>query len=121
MVNFGPRGTVPERFARRRLYVHNPTVTLMRTTTEEMGELGREMASKLSAATGPTALFVPLKGVSALDAPGMPFHDPVADVACFMALEEVAEAEMLDMHINDPAFGRAMADRLHRLISEGAQ
>lgn len=121
MVNFGPRGTVPERFARRRLYVHNPTVTLMRTTTEEMGELGREMASKLSAATGPTALFVPLKGVSALDAPGMPFHDPVADVACFMALEEVAEAEMLDMHINDPEFGRAMADRLHRLISEGAQ
>ncbi|GAA4328795.1 Tm-1-like ATP-binding domain-containing protein [Actinomadura luteofluorescens] len=121
MVNFGPRATVPERFAERLLYVHNPTVTLMRTTPEEMGELGRRMASKLAAATGPTALFVPLKGVSALDAPGMPFHDPVADVACFMALEEVAEAEMLDMHINDPEFGRAMADRLHRLISEGAQ
>ncbi|MES9605042.1 Tm-1-like ATP-binding domain-containing protein [Actinomadura sp. NPDC000929] len=121
MVNFGPRGTVPERFGQRMLYVHNPTVTLMRTTAEEMGELGRRMAAKLAAATGPTALFVPLKGVSALDAPGMPFHDPVADVACFMALEDVAEAEMLDMHINDPEFGRAMADRLHRLISEGAQ
>ncbi|GAA4366484.1 Tm-1-like ATP-binding domain-containing protein [Actinomadura verrucosospora] len=121
MVNFGPRGTVPERFGQRMLYVHNPTVTLMRTTAEEMGELGRRMAAKLAAATGPTALFVPLKGVSALDAPGMPFHDPVADVACFMALEDVADAEMLDMHINDPEFGRAMADRLHRLISEGAQ
>ncbi|MEU9872192.1 MULTISPECIES: Tm-1-like ATP-binding domain-containing protein [Actinomadura] len=121
MVNFGPRGTVPERFGQRMLYVHNPTVTLMRTTAEEMGELGRRMAAKLAAATGPTALFVPLKGVSALDAPGMPFHDPVADVACFMALEDVAGAEMLDMHINDPEFGRAMADRLHRLISEGAQ
>ncbi|MGI5204328.1 Tm-1-like ATP-binding domain-containing protein [Spirillospora sp. CA-108201] len=124
MVNFGPRATVPERFGERLLYVHNPTVTLMRTTAEEMGELGRRMASKLAAATGPTVLFVPLKGVSALDAPGMPFHDPVADVACFMALEEAAEStetEMLDLHINDPEFGRAMADRLHRLISEGAR
>ncbi|WP_149261105.1 Tm-1-like ATP-binding domain-containing protein [Actinomadura sp. K4S16] len=121
MVNFGPRGTVPERFADRNLYVHNPTVTLMRTTPEEMAELGRRVAAKLAAATGPTVLFVPLGGVSALDAPGMPFHDPEADEACFAAMEGAVETERLDMNINDPEFGRAMADRLHRLISEGAQ
>jgi uncharacterized protein (UPF0261 family) len=121
MVNFGPRETVPERFAGRNLYVHNPTVTLMRTTPEEMAELGRRVAAKLAAATGPTVLFVPLGGVSALDAPGMPFHDPEADEACFAALEGAVETERLDMNINDPEFGRAMADRLHRLISEGAQ
>ncbi|WP_433476932.1 Tm-1-like ATP-binding domain-containing protein [Spirillospora sp. CA-142024] len=120
MVNFGPRETVPERFEGRELYVHNPTVTLMRTTLEEMGELGRRIASKLAAATGPTVLFVPLGGVSALDAPGMPFHDPVADEACFAALEGAAETETLDMNINDPAFGRAMADRLHQMISGGS-
>ncbi|MEU8122120.1 Tm-1-like ATP-binding domain-containing protein [Spirillospora sp. NPDC049024] len=121
MVNFGPRDTVPERFAGRNLYVHNPTVTLMRTTPEEMAELGRRVAAKLAAATGPTVLFVPLGGVSALDAPGMPFHDPGADEACFAAMEGAVETERLDMNINDPEFGRAMADRLHRLISEGAQ
>ena len=62
MVNFGPRASVPERFAGRNLYVHNPTVTLMRTTPEECAELGRRLGAKLSAATGPVALFVPLRG-----------------------------------------------------------
>ncbi|MEU5987854.1 Tm-1-like ATP-binding domain-containing protein [Spirillospora sp. NPDC047418] len=121
MVNFGPLDTVPERFEGRDLYVHNPTVTLMRTTREEMAELGLRIAGKLRAATGPTVLFLPLGGVSALDAPGMPFHDAEADEACFAALDGAVETERLDMNINDPAFGRAMADRLHRMISEGAR
>ncbi|MEV4066705.1 Tm-1-like ATP-binding domain-containing protein [Nonomuraea dietziae] len=116
MVNFGPLSTVPERFADRNLHVHNPTVTLMRTTPAEMAELGRRVAAKLAAATGPTALFVPLGGVSALDAPGLPFHDPKADDACFEALADFPGTTRLDLHINDPEFGRAMADRLHDLI-----
>jgi len=118
MVNFGPRDTVPERFGGRNLYIHNPTVTLMRTTPEEMAELGRRVAAKLAAATGPAVLFVPLSGVSALDVPGMPFHDPEADEACFEALQGTGvDTVRLDMNINDPAFGRAMADRLHELIT----
>ena len=32
MVNFGARDTVPPQFEDRNLYVHNPSVTLMRTT-----------------------------------------------------------------------------------------
>ena len=35
MVNFGPRDTVPEKFRGRNLVVHNPNVTLMRTTRDE--------------------------------------------------------------------------------------
>lgn len=125
MVNFGPRDTVPAAFADRLLYVHNPTVTLMRTTPDEMRELGRRVAAKLRAATGPAALFVPRQGVSALDAPGAAFADPKADAACFEAMEEglrgsAVAVEDLDLHINDPAFGRAMADRLHDMISGGA-
>ena len=76
MVNFGPEEDVPERFRDRRLHVHNPQVTLMRTTPEENAELGRIVARKLNAATGPTALALPLKGVSMLDVAGDPFHDP---------------------------------------------
>ncbi|WP_188195320.1 Tm-1-like ATP-binding domain-containing protein [Nonomuraea sp. SYSU D8015] len=125
MVNFGPRDTVPAAFADRLLYVHNPTVTLMRTTPDEMRELGRRVAAKLRAATGPTALFVPRQGVSALDAPGAAFADPKADAACFEAMQEglrgsPVAVEELDLHINDPAFGRAMADRLHDMITGGA-
>jgi uncharacterized protein (UPF0261 family) len=116
MVNFGPRDTVPEVFARRNLYVHNPSVTLMRTTPEECAELGRRVAAKLSAATGPVALYVPLQGVSAISAEGGPFHDPAADEALFAAVREGlalhVELHEVDAQINDPSFAGAMAARL---------
>src|SRR5207245_5430320 len=70
MVNFGPRPTVPGKFKGRRFYQHNATVTLMRTTPEENDALGKEIAHKASAARGPTAALVPLRGVSAIDAVG---------------------------------------------------
>ena len=79
---------MPPQFDDRNLYVHNPTITLMRTTPEECAELGRRIARKLSAATGPTALFVPLKGVSMIATEGGPFHDAAADEALFSALRE---------------------------------
>jgi uncharacterized protein (UPF0261 family) len=116
MVNFGARATVPPQFEDRNLYVHNPSVTLMRTTPSECAELGRQIARKLSAATGPTALFLPLDGVSMIDAEGMPFHDPDADDALFTALREGLDGRVelieLDNNVNDPEFAEAMADKL---------
>jgi uncharacterized protein (UPF0261 family) len=120
MVNFGARDTVPSRFERRNLYVHNPSVTLMRTTPEECSELGRQIGRKLSAARGPVALFVPLRGVSAISTEGGPFHDPAADGALFTALRDNlagnVELHELDTHVNDPRFATAMAARLDELI-----
>jgi len=118
MVNFGARDTVPPQFADRNLYVHNPSVTLMRTTKEECAELGRRIAAKLSAATGPTVLFIPLGGVSLIDAEGQPFHDPEADAALFAAVREAAvEVIEIDANINDEAFSEAMAIKLDELLS----
>ncbi|MCV2394477.1 Tm-1-like ATP-binding domain-containing protein [Actinotalea sp. M2MS4P-6] len=121
MVNFGPRDTVPPQFESRNLFVHNPTVTLMRTTTEEMAELGRRIARKLAAATGPTELFVPLRGVSAIDVDGAPFRDADADEALFAALRDglagtAVVVHELDQAINDPGFGTSMADALDHHI-----
>jgi uncharacterized protein (UPF0261 family) len=122
MVNFGPRDTVPERFAGRDLHVHNPTVTLMRTTAQECHELGRRIGRKLSAARGPTVLFVPLRGVSMIAVEGQPFHDPDADQALRDGLHETltdsVEVHELQLDINDEAFAVAMADRLHALITD---
>jgi uncharacterized protein (UPF0261 family) len=119
MVNFGPIESVPERFRERRLYVHNPTITLMRTTPEECAELGRRIARKLNAARGPLSLFVPLRGVSLIAVEGQVFHDPEADEALLAALREniddSVDVRELDTDINDPAFAEAMADRLHEL------
>jgi uncharacterized protein (UPF0261 family) len=120
MVNFGPRSTVPAPFRDRRLYEHNASVTLMRTSIDESRALGRILAAKLNAATGPTVLFLPRGGLSMIDVPGAAFHDPAADAALFDALladlDPRVEVIDLPVDINDPTFGPAMADRLDTLI-----
>jgi len=123
MVNFGPRETVPDKFRGRRFYQHNPNVTLMRTTPEENDQLGKEIAQKSSAAKGPTAVLVPLRGISAIDAEGQPFWWPEADRALFQSLRDWmsphVELVELDRHINDPAFAEAAADTLLRFLKKG--
>lgn len=120
MVNFGPMDTVPEKFRQRKLYKHNPTVTLMRTTPEECAELGRIIARKLNQAKGPVALFIPLRGVSMIDTEGGAFYAPEADKALIdnltAGLQKNIEVHALDMDINDPRFARAMASRMDELI-----
>ena len=124
MVNFGGVETVPEKFRSRLLHVHNPNVTLMRTTPDECAQLGRIIADKLSRAKAPVSLLIPLRGVSALDKEGQKFYDPAADAALFNALRENVSANVrlveLDMHINDPAFADAIADTLMANIKAGA-
>jgi uncharacterized protein (UPF0261 family) len=113
--------TVPELFRERNLYVHNPTITLMRTTPDECRELGRRIGRKLSGAKGPTALFVPLEGVSMIAVEGQPFHDPEADEALLEGLRETladdVEVHELDLDVNDERFALAMADRLHEMVA----
>jgi uncharacterized protein (UPF0261 family) len=119
MVNFGPRETVPEKFANRKFHVHNSTVTLMRTTPEENAQLGAEIGRKLAAAKGPTALMLPLQGVSAIDKAGQPFDDPVARTALFQGIRQHAghvEIVEFNAHLNDPAFATAAAQRLLHLL-----
>jgi uncharacterized protein (UPF0261 family) len=124
MVNFGARDTVPPQFEERNLYVHNPSVTLMRTTAEECAELGRRIAAKLTAATGPVALFVPLGGVSMIDAPGQPFFDAEADAALYEALRSGVgpnvELIELDDNINEDAFADAMVNKLDSFLKGSA-
>ncbi len=80
--------SVPERFKARRLYRHNPNVTLMRTTADECRAIGEFIATKLNAMRGPVRFLIPEGGVSAIDRPGQPFHDPEADRMLFATIEQ---------------------------------
>lgn len=119
MVNFGPRESVPEKFAGRHFYQHNPQVTLLRTSADECAAIGRIIAEKLNRYTAPVALMIPELGVSALGAPGGAFHDPAADAALFGALREHARipVESFAEPINSPAFARACAERLLAMLA----
>ena len=116
MVNFGPVETVPVQFRSRKLYVHNPTVTLMRTTPEECAEIGRITATRLNRASGPVTVLIPLQGVSAIDKAGGPFHSPEALHSYCRALKTTLSSAIklveLDAHINDESFARTAADLL---------
>lgn len=124
MVNFWAPETVPDAFAGRLFYRHNPNVTLMRTTAAECREIGAWIASRLNACPGPVRVLIPEKGVSALDIEGGPFFDPDADGALFETIAETLHATgdrqivRLPLHINDPAFAKAAADTFISLSRE---
>lgn len=119
MVNFYAPDTVPAQYRERKLYRHNPAVTLMRTTPEENVRIGTELAEKVAAATGPAAILLPKKGVSAIDLAGQPFDDPVAREALYAAIRANArgvEVVELDYHINDREFADAAVRKLLALM-----
>ncbi|MDB4055796.1 Tm-1-like ATP-binding domain-containing protein [Akkermansiaceae bacterium] len=120
MANFGERDTVPEKFADRLFYIHNPQVTLMRTSPEECAELGKIISEKANANPAPTAILNPLKTVSIISAEGQAFYDPIADQALFAAIHQHADTKVevidFDEEINSEVFAKAAAHKLLELI-----
>jgi uncharacterized protein (UPF0261 family) len=121
MVNFYAPDSVPAKFTSRTFYRHNANVTLMRTTREESAAIGADIARKLSAATGPVAVLLPARGVSAIDKAGQPFDDPAARRALHDAIRSGlpgADVTELDLHINDEEFADAAAGKLLELMRD---
>jgi uncharacterized protein (UPF0261 family)/ABC-type branched-subunit amino acid transport system ATPase component len=122
MVNFGAPDTIPERYRQRKFHVHNPQVTLMRTTPEENERMGRWIGERLNQMDGPVRFFLPEGGVSALDAPGQPFWDPEADAALFRALERTVRQTgnrqliRIQRNINEPEFTSAIVEAFRSLL-----
>ncbi|MGY3422263.1 uncharacterized protein (UPF0261 family)/energy-coupling factor transporter ATP-binding protein EcfA2 [Bradyrhizobium sp. F1.13.4] len=122
MVNFGAPETIPERYRGRKFHVHNPQVTLMRTTAEENERMGHWVADRLNRMDGPVRFFLPEGGVSALDARGQPFWDPDADAALFRTLErnvrQTANRRLIRVpkNINDPEFASTIVSAFRTLF-----
>jgi uncharacterized protein (UPF0261 family) len=116
MVNFGERHSVPPEFEGRNFYIHNPQITLMRTTPDECRQLGKLMAEKINAYRSPVTVLLPLRGISVISEPEGPFHDPEADAALFDSLTQSLRSEIpvisMDCNINSPEFAIACANAL---------
>ncbi|MEO6182175.1 MAG: Tm-1-like ATP-binding domain-containing protein, partial [Verrucomicrobiota bacterium] len=116
MVNFHGHETVPQKFAARNFYQHNPQVTLMRTTPEENAQLGKIIAEKLNLSKGPVSVLLPLKGISVISTGGQKFYDPAADKALFESIKSNLRKDIevieMDCAINDEKFATACATAL---------
>lgn len=123
MINWGAPDTIAPAYAGRRFHVHNAQVTLMRSTADELERAGTRIARQLNRSPGIVRLLLPMQGLSAIDAPGQPFHDPQANAALFAALErefqpsERHRLEPLPLHINDPEFARHVAQTVEEVLS----
>lgn len=94
-------------------------MTSVRSTMAEAAEIGARFAGRVNAATGPTAVLLPLRGCSTFGLPGGPFVDPTADAALFAAiragLRAVISCDDVDANLNDPVFADAVAAAFLRL------
>lgn len=150
IINFGARDTVPKKFddeldqPGRAFYIHNPTVTAIGVTMDEIHTVGRAMGEKLNVATGPTVLVVPLRGWGAVDlreadkALGWAGPDPgpvwVSDperpewtmrASHFLrGLRETLDASkpnvdvlLVDRHMNEPEFADVMSELLEEMLA----
>lgn len=115
-------GTIPTALQGRPVYDHNPEYTLVRTTREEMEELGRIFAERLGQAKGPLLVAVPTRGLSIPNVPGGPFWDVESDAAFLNTLRERLPrgipVETFENHVNDPEFGRRVADLFVQLLAQ---
>lgn len=131
MVNFGAAGTVPARYKDRPQHVHTAQVTLVRTDAAMCADLGRLMVDRLSGDPkddeGPRdyrpVLLLPSGGFSAIDRPGQPFYDPVADEALRAAVRARADPGRVrvlevDGELDSRDLGVLGADLLHQLVSQ---
>jgi len=121
LVGFWELNTIPVKFRGRLFYEWNPNVTCMRSTPEENKKLGRYIAKKVNKSTGPVALFLPLKGLSTLDAPGKQFWWPEADEALFDAIRKHLRPDIpiyeIDSNINDEGLAQAVASKLIEFLN----
>ena len=117
----GPLSSLPDELKARAILIHNPQITLVRTSAPEMADIGHLIAARLNAARGPAAVLVPLGGFSYSDRPGHAFHDPAADAALVAALESDLESRVelhkLEAHVNDLTFAHAAAEKMRDLMS----
>jgi uncharacterized protein (UPF0261 family) len=118
----GPQSSLTEEQRTRATIIHNPNITLVRTSKQEMAQIGQLMAQRLNEAQGPVAVLVPMRGFSYSDRTGHPFYSPEADAALVAALETGLDSRVqllkIDAHINEAAFAEAAATKMQELMEK---
>jgi uncharacterized protein (UPF0261 family) len=98
----------------RKYIIHNPNLTLVRLSADDLRSVGRVTAEKINRAKGPTHFFIPLKGFSYPDRENLPHWEPEGNRAFIDALKAHLHPSIplteIDAHINDPEFVDPVTD-----------
>lgn len=118
--NFGAPETIPECYntSERKVILHNPNITSLLATPEEMVWLGEYVANHVNANPAPKAIYLPLLGLDRYMAEGGPWFGPEYLTPLFDAIRnnlnsDNGEASVTEMenHINDEEFAVAVAEK----------
>jgi uncharacterized protein (UPF0261 family) len=117
----GSLKTAEKLFSGRRYHQHNAAITVIGTTPDEMGALGRLMAKLSNSASGPYAVAVPREGFSAFDHQDGPLFNAEGRKSLIKTLSDTvvdkSSLHLLPHHVNDPAFARALLGILKQLTA----
>jgi uncharacterized protein (UPF0261 family) len=117
----GPASSLPPEYRNRKYIAHNPSMSLVRTSSEEMKTVGKIMASKLNEARGPTIVMIPLRGFSYPNRKGEALYDEEGNQAFIETLKRDLKGVKvieIDAHINDPEFANEAAQTMEKLLSK---
>lgn len=117
----GPASSLPPEYRNRKYIAHNPSMSLVRTSSEEMKTVGKIMASKLNEARGPTIVMIPLRGFSYPNRKGEALYDEEGNQAFIKTLKRALKGVKvieIDAHINDPEFANEAAQTMEKLLSK---
>lgn len=113
--NFGAIDTIPAEYntPERNVLVHNPNITSLLATPDEMVKLGAYVADHVNRAPGPKAVGLPLNGLDNYFKEGSQWHDvdvtPLFD-SIRKNLDPRVELVEMNNNINDEEFADAIFD-----------
>jgi uncharacterized protein (UPF0261 family) len=116
----GPLDQVPDQYRERKIMVHTPTITLVRTSPNEMAAVARLIAERLAESKGPVAAILPLRAFGWFAMEGQPLHDPDADRAFIETFRAHVPSDVtvveLDTHLNDPIVGETAVRLMKEML-----
>jgi uncharacterized protein (UPF0261 family) len=117
----GPIEAAQAQFPGKVYHMHNPALTAVRTTLDDLKPLADHLAEMFRTAQGPISFFVPLHGFSNHDSPYGHIHDPsipppFADYARSVMPDHVG-FQAIDAHFNDDAFADAIIAKARELLA----
>ena len=104
------------RYDNRSKYYHNPNITLVNTTTEELKIIAETFAEKLNKAKGKIKFLYPAQGFCSQDKEGLTLWNPDGNPVFLEELKKNLRQDIpiieVDAHINDDEFANVAFQQL---------